>query len=133
MLLEPVDQIARLDLHMIEIELHPHIGPADLGDDRRRLLRQVQQIVRPVAPVERLDQDADAVLGGEIGGAGEIGDERALPGALLRRHPAGHAVDRRCRRSPPQSRALCEQRGELRFAPGHAGDAALARRTPTGC
>ena len=115
MALEARGEIAGLDLHVIEIELHPHIRPRDLLDDRRRLLRQMQQIFRPVAPVERLDQEADAVLGGEIGGAGEIGDERAFGRALLgfRRHPAGEAVDGLRADADRIVERPGEQRGEL--------------------
>ncbi len=47
--LQPVDQIAADDLHMIEIELHAQVGLADLGDDIGGMLDLVEKIIRQVA------------------------------------------------------------------------------------
>src|SRR5215470_11528366 len=91
---KPRHQVAALDLGMIEIELHAHIGPADLRDDAGGLLGPVQEIVGPVAAVDWLDQDTDAVVAGKVGCARDVGDKDLLAlGLPLRGHLAGQAMD----------------------------------------
>ena len=80
---------------MIEIELHADVRLADLGDDVGGVLDAVEEIIRPVARIDRLDQQRDVLCGGEIGGAFEIVDEHALGRrALLGRNLAGQAMHR---------------------------------------
>ena len=129
MLLEPPDQIAADDLHMIEIELDAHIRPADLGDDVGGMLGPVEEIVRPVARIDRLDQQRDVLLGREVGGAREIRDEGRLGGRpLLGRHLAGEAMDLAAAERHDVVERLPEHRGEFRLA---AGDGRHARIRPT--
>src|SRR5579864_2989902 len=91
---EALEQIAAHDLHVIEIELDAHIGRADLGDDVGGVLDPAQEIIRPVALIDRLDQQRDVGLGGVGRGALEVFDENGLRRwALFRRHRAGHAMD----------------------------------------
>src|ERR1700704_4808078 len=54
--LETLQEVAADDLDVIEIELDAHIRPVDLGDQIRRLLDPRDEIIRPVARIERLDQ-----------------------------------------------------------------------------
>src|SRR5580704_12161940 len=49
-----------------KIELHPDVRPAQLLDDSGCLLRQVEQIVRPVAVIELFDQEADPLFAGQV-------------------------------------------------------------------
>ena len=79
---------------MIEIELDAHIGRADFADDIGGVLDAAQEIIRPVALIDRLDQERDVGLGGVGRGALEVFDENGFRRrALLRRHGAGHAMD----------------------------------------
>src|SRR5260370_4422250 len=50
---KPRYQVAALDLDVIEIELHAHVGPADERNDGGSLLGPVQEIAGPVAVVCR--------------------------------------------------------------------------------
>ena len=85
---EAADEIAADDLGVIEIELDAHIFPFNLGDDVGGVLGAVQVIVRPVARIDRLDQERDVFLRRRVGGAREIFDQRGLGGGpLLGRHP----------------------------------------------
>ena len=63
------EQVAADDLHMIEIELDSHVRHPGLGDDVGGVLDVIEKIARPVARVDRLDQQRDVLGGGEIGGA----------------------------------------------------------------
>ena len=54
--LETADEIAGHDLHMIEIELDAQVRRADLAHDVGGMLDAAEEIVGPVARVERLDQ-----------------------------------------------------------------------------
>src|SRR5439155_5772541 len=74
-LLEPSDEIAADDLDVIEIELNAHIRPLHLGDDVGCLLDAAEEIIRPIARVERLDQERDVALARRIGSPNEIADE----------------------------------------------------------
>ena len=67
--LQPADDVAADDLHVIEIELHADVRLAGLGDDVGGVLDAVEEIIRPVDGVDRLDQQVDILGGGEIGGA----------------------------------------------------------------
>ena len=73
--LEALEQIAADDLHVIEIELDAHVRRADLADDVGGVLDAAEKIVRPVARIDRLDQQRDIRLGGFRGGARDILDE----------------------------------------------------------
>src|SRR5580704_11574301 len=91
---EALEQIARHDLHVVEIELDAHIRRADLGDNVGGVLDPAQEIARPVARIDRFDQQRDVGLGGVGRGALEVFDENGLRRrALLGRHRAGHAMD----------------------------------------
>src|ERR1700685_1865757 len=93
-LFEALEQIAADDLHVIKIELDAHIGRADLGDDIGGMLDAAQEIARPVARIDRLDQQRDVGLGRVGCGALEIFDENGLRRRpLFRRHGAGHAMN----------------------------------------
>ena len=97
-----------------------------LGDDIGGVLDAVEVVARPVARIDRLDQERDVLLGREVGGSHEIADEDGLAGgALLRRQLAGQHVD-----LPPADRhhiveRLPEQHGEFSLA------AAARRRART--
>ena len=47
---------------MIEIELDAHIRPSDLANDSGGMLGPGEKIVRPVARIDRLDQQRDVLL-----------------------------------------------------------------------
>ena len=133
MFLEAADEIAADDLRVIEVELHAHVRPLHLGDDVGRLLGAGEEIVRPVARIDRLDQQRDVFLLRGIGDAREIPDEghlRRRP--LLRRHLAGEAMDLTAADGGDVVERLLEQRGEFALAAGDGGDAELARRRLTG-
>jgi hypothetical protein len=74
-LFESPDEIAADDLGMIEIELDAHICPIDLGDDVGRMLDAGEEIIRPVARIERLEENRDVALSRRIGGRDEVADE----------------------------------------------------------
>src|SRR5262249_55773299 len=94
MFLEPPNEIAADDLGVIEVELDAYVRPLPLGDEAGRLLGAGEEIVRPVARIDRLDQQRDVFLLRGIGDAREIPDEGRLRGRpLLRRHLAGEAMD----------------------------------------
>ncbi len=133
MLLESPDEIAADDLGVIEVELDAHVRPLHLGDDVGRLLDAGEEIVRPVARIDRLDQQRDVLLPRRIGRAHEIPDEGHLRRrALLRRHLAGEAVDLAAADGGDVVERLLEQRGEFLLAAGDGGDAELALRQLTG-
>ena len=93
-LLEPAYEIAADDLRVIEIELHAQVFPLDLGDDVGRVLGAGEEIVRPVARIERLDQERDVLLRRSVRRAREIPDQRGFGGGpLLGRHLAGQHMD----------------------------------------
>ena len=82
-----LEQIAGHDLHVIEIELDAHIRRADFGDDIGGVLDAAQEIARPVALIDWLDQQRDVRLGRVGCGALEIFDENGLRRRpLFRRH-----------------------------------------------
>ena len=79
---------------MIEIELDAHIRRADFGDDVGGVLDAAEEIARPIARIDRLDEQRDIRLGRIGRRALEIFDENGLRRrALFRRHHAGHAMD----------------------------------------
>src|SRR6185437_494310 len=67
--LEPVQQVTAHDLHVIEIELHAQVGPSHLGDDIGGVLDVIEEVVRPVARIDRLDQKRDVFLCRKVSGA----------------------------------------------------------------
>ena len=89
----------------------------------------MEQIVRPVAVIERLDQKADPLFAGQVGGSPEIRDEDTLGLASpVSRHRAGQAVN-----GPPSDRhgiveRAAKQRGEILLAPRHRGEAGCGAR-----
>src|SRR5215472_334253 len=87
-----------------------------------------EEIVRPVARIDRLDQQRDVFLLRGVGDAREIPDEgRLRRRPLLRRHLAGEAVDLAATDGSDVVERLLEQRGEFTLAAGDGGDAELAR------
>ena len=130
-LLETPQEVAADDLDVIEIELDAHIRAVDPGDQVRRLLDPSDEIVRPVARIERLDQQHDILLRREVGGACEIGHEHPLGRrALLGRHHPGHGVDRRAVDRDDVVERLLEDLCELAFAPGHGAQPAFPAILP---
>ena len=67
MVLDPPDQIALHDLHVIAVELDIHVRPSDARYHVGRLLDARQEIIRPVPGVQRLDQQPDALAGCGLG------------------------------------------------------------------
>src|SRR5713226_2877190 len=91
--LEPPDEIAADDLAVIEIELDAHIRPLDLGDDVGCLLDTGEEIIRPIARIERLDQQRDVACARRIGRSSEVANEGELRRrALLGGHLAGETM-----------------------------------------
>ena len=132
-LFEALDQIAADDLGMIEVELDAHVRPLHLGDDIGRVLGAGEKIVGPVARIDRLDQHGHVLLARRIGRPGEIADKSRLRRwTLLRRHPAGEAVDL----APPDRgdvvERLLEHGGEFLLAAGNRRHAELPRRRSAG-
>src|SRR5262249_33168709 len=94
--LETGEHVAADDLHVIEVELDLHVRPPDLGDEIGRLLDPADEIVGPVARVERLDQQRDVLLRREIGRGRVVRHEHPLGRRpQLGRDRAGHGVGRR--------------------------------------
>ena len=126
-LLEPVQQVAADDLHVIKIELHAQVRLADLGDDVGGVLGAIEEIARPVARIDRLDQQFDVFCRGEIGGARKVGGKDAVGGrALVRLDLAGQAVHG----AAADRGGVIERSSKLRvpvlLAAGHRGKAELA-------
>src|SRR5262245_24048541 len=133
MFFESPEEIAADDLGVIEVELDAHVRPLHLGDDVGRLLGSGEEIVRPVARIDRLDQQRDVLLLRRVGDAREIPDEGHHPRRpLLRRHLAGEAMSLTAADGGDVGERLLEQRGEFALAAGDGGDAELARRRLTG-
>src|SRR5215831_5636327 len=125
--LQPREQVARDDLHVVEVELHAQVRPADLGDQVGGLLHMADEIVGPVARIERLDQQHDVPLRREIGSARIVRDEDALGRrAQLGRDLAGHGVDRRAADRDHVVERLLKHLGKLALAPRHRAEAGLA-------
>src|SRR5436190_15000693 len=78
MLCEPGNEIASDDLRMIEVELDADIRPLYLGDEVGGVLGAGEKVVRTISRIDGLEQDRDVLLGGCIGGACEIFDQRFL-------------------------------------------------------
>ena len=79
---------------MIEIELDAHIRPPDLANDGGGMLGPGEKIVRPVAWIDRLDQERNGLFGCQVGRALQIGNEDALRRrTLLGRNPARQDMD----------------------------------------
>ena len=127
---EPPCQVAQLDLHMIEIKLHAHIVTADRRYEGGGLIGIMHEIVRAIAPIDRLDQQRDAGACGAFGGAGKIGNEGGLACSLHgRRHDAGHAMDRTSAERDCIVEGLEELCVEILFAARHAGEPQLPIRS----
>ena len=106
-LFEAVEDVAALDLGMIEIELQAHIRPVDLGKNVGRLLDATEKIAGPLAVADGFDVEVDVPGIGTVGGALEVLDERPLGRCMLQlRHHARHAVDR----PRPDGRRVVEPR-----------------------
>src|SRR5262249_962369 len=88
------DEIPATDLVMVEIELDAQVRPVRFAQDVGRLLQRSEEIPRPVAPVDRLDQQGDAPIGRAIGAARKIANKGALRLRLLMGgRNAGQAMD----------------------------------------
>ena len=120
MRLETPEQIAAHDLRVIEIELDADIGFARLGDDVGGVLHAIEEVVRPVAIVDRLDQKRDPLFGRKIGGARQIGDKGPLRRRpLVHRHEAGETMDGAATDGHDVVQRLREQRVEVALAIWH--------------
>src|SRR5262245_3630876 len=71
-------QIAPDNLHMIEIELHADIWLSDFCNHVGRVLDVIEKIIRPVARVNRLDQQRDVFCCRKVGRARKVVDEYAI-------------------------------------------------------
>src|SRR5262245_10016646 len=122
------DEIAADDLRVIEVKLDAHVRPLHLGDDVDRLLGAGEEIIRPVARIDRLDQERDVLLPRRVGGTHEVANEghfRRRP--LLRRYLAGEAVDLTAADGSDVVERLLEQRVKFPLVAGDGSDAELAR------
>src|SRR6476646_11495684 len=91
---ETIDQVSTHDLNVIEIELHADGFLPDLANKVRRVFDMIQEIIRPVATVDRLNQQCNFLGGGQIGCTGQIVDKDAVCSrALLERHLAGQTMN----------------------------------------
>src|SRR4030095_5241365 len=70
--LETMDQVSADNLHMIEIELHADICFADLCDNVCRVLHMIEKIIRPVATVNRLDEQRYVPRRRTVGGYAKV-------------------------------------------------------------
>src|SRR5262245_28921342 len=87
-------QISPHNLHMIEIELHPDIWLSDFCDHISRVLDVIEKIIRPIARVDRFDQQRDVFGCRKVSRARQIVDEYAISrGTLFGRDLAGKAVN----------------------------------------
>src|SRR5262249_62138288 len=92
--LQPVDQIAAYDLHMVEIELHADVRFRGFFDNSGRMFDVIEKIVRSVPAVDRLDQQFDFFLGGDVGRLDEIVEIDAVRRRpLLGGNLAGETID----------------------------------------
>src|ERR1700730_17449809 len=111
---ESPDEIAPDNLGMIEIELDAQIWTADLGDDVRRLFDAGEEVIRPIARIDGLDQARDVALARCIRRRHEIADEGPLGGGtLLRRHFPRKAMNLASTGGGDVVDALRKQLGEL--------------------
>ena len=127
--LETLDEVAAFDLRVIEVELYPDIVSPRCRDNGGGLLGAADEVVGPVASVERFGQHGDALRCRKIGSAHEIGDEGLLAlGPPFRRHRARHAMDRATADRHGVVERLAEMRIELALAPGNTGKPRLPVR-----
>ena len=121
-------------LHVVEVVHDLQVRLADLGDHVGDVLDARDEIVRPVALVERLQHQEDVFRGGRVGGALQVRDQHGLGrGALVRRHDAGEDVERVAADRHDVVERLAEGDPELRFAPRHGGKARLALAARAAC
>ena len=121
--LEAPDQIAADDLDVVEIELHAHVRRADLADEVGGVFDVAEEITRPVARIDRLDQERDVRLGRRRRGARQVGDENLLRRRpLFDRHHAGHAMDGASADGDDVIQRAGERGGEIALAPGQRGE-----------
>ena len=64
---------------MIEIELDADVLALRLGDEVGGVLDPVEEIARPVARIDRLDQQRDVLLRREVGGLHQIATKTVSP------------------------------------------------------
>lgn len=122
MTLESADEVARFDLHVIEIELQTQVLATDRRDRDRGLLDTIEEIAGSIARVDGLDEHHDTALRRKIGGITEIGYEGRLGCRSLRRgNNAGHAVDRGAANRRYEIERLAKLRFEVALAPRHPG------------
>ena len=112
---------------MIEVELNAHVGRTNFANNISGVLDTVEKIIRPVARVDRLDQERDVRLRGVLCSAREIFDEGGLGGwTLVRRYGAGKAVNGAAADGDDIVECLSERRIPIALASGHCGEAELA-------
>src|SRR5262249_60312855 len=82
--LEPVAQIAAYNLGVVEIELNTHVGPPNFANYGGGMLGPRKKIIRPVARIDRLNQERNGPFSRQVRCSLQVGNEDPLRrGALL--------------------------------------------------
>jgi hypothetical protein len=122
-----IDQVSTHDLNVIEIELHADVLLPDLANNVRRVFDMIQEIIRPIATVDRLNQQCNFLGGGQIGCTGQIVDKDTVCSrSLLGRHLAGQTMNRARANSAGIFERAGEQRLPVLLATRYGSEAKLA-------
>src|SRR5262245_36349511 len=127
MFFEAPDQIAAHDLRMKKIELNAHVWPLHLGNNIGSVFHAGTKVVRPIARVDRLDQQSDLIHKRYVGRACKIADEGELRRrALFGRYPPGKTVNLGAADCFHIGERLRKEAREFRLAAGHRGNTEFA-------
>src|SRR4029077_15328389 len=109
---ETIDQVSTHDLNVIEIELYADVFLPDLADNVGRVFDMIQEIIRPIATVDRLNQQCNFLGGGQIGCTGQIIDKDTVCSRALLGRPLARQTQKRRR---ADRAGIFERAGEQRL------------------
>ena len=127
--LDPGDEIALHDLHVIEVEHQLHVRAGQFAQKHRDLIRPRDEIARPVARVQGLDQQGDARRR-KLRGPAQVVEERSTRHVMRHARHTRHDMDRGCSQRLRIGEREFELASELHFASGHrrAAECVACRR-----
>src|SRR5215475_7295902 len=125
--LESVAQIAAYNLGVVEIELNTHVGPPNFANNGGGMLGPGEKIIRPVAWIDRLNQERNGLFSRQVSRSLQVGNEDPLRRrALLGRHPSCQYMDLPAPNPGDVVERLAKQHAEVLFAPRQSRKAEFA-------